>query len=151
MAEGERIVVLRAPIGYGKSVLLQQWMAYETSRNQLVAAVSCRSITGTTGSFWTHVAAAIETVLHRYRDDHRLPQVTPQSTTTPFEFVSQSLSRLRDPISLVLDDLDLVANRHIPGQLIELPAPVICCVWSWRCDRLPGSSPWSVAAFLGPP
>ena len=126
MEEHHRLVVLRAPIGYGKSVFLRQWATLEANQDRVVVAASCHNLPDTAASFWTGLWSTVMAALRHQLDDSQRG-ASPRGATTPLDLVSETLRAVDAPLSVVLDDFEALADGLIATELLDLAS---------RCDQV---------------
>jgi LuxR family transcriptional regulator, maltose regulon positive regulatory protein len=132
-----QLLLVSAPAGYGKTVLLAEWAARRPDR---VAWVSLDDDDGTEHRFWSAVLAALagcaavppDSALHRLATPGALladPDVVPH--------LVRALAELPTPLSLVLDDVhELVAPAPVRAlaALVHERPPTLQLILSGRTD-----------------
>jgi LuxR family maltose regulon positive regulatory protein len=116
IAPNNRLILISAPAGYGKSTLLGEWVS------QLkipVAWLSLEEADSTPLRFWTYFVAALQTIpslsqaglggsiLHELRAPH------PEMGISSLSALVNELDGLEEPVVLVLDDLHTINNPEI--------------------------------------
>jgi LuxR family transcriptional regulator, maltose regulon positive regulatory protein len=98
-----QVVVVTAPAGYGKSMLVASWAARSPQRR--IAWVSLDALDGNPMSFWRHVAAALAREVPAAQEADAI--LVERGAAGP-EFIAALVHALREdggPVVLVLDDL----------------------------------------------
>jgi LuxR family maltose regulon positive regulatory protein len=127
--EPSRITVVRAPVGFGKSVLVGQWLEATARPGRLVATVSISFATHTAEDFWGDVQRAVESVMI---DSDGLPadgaSTAPEaSRATRRRHVSPAaigefLRKLTHDLVLVIDAFERGPQVGISADLVNLVA-----------------------------
>ena len=116
------LVVLHAPAGYGKTVVLSQW-ATTTARAGLWVRV--RDGGGEPASFAQHLASELDDA--GLLDDENPLRTAAESlsgSTDPWALLARGLRRLGEEFTLVLDESELLYDETIDGLvrlLADLP------------------------------
>ena len=132
-----QLVLVSAPAGYGKTLLLAEWAALRPER---VAWVSLDDDDGTEHRFWSAVLAALlgcaavpdGSALHRLAASgapHTYPDFLPH--------LLAALDELPEPVTLVLDDVhELVVSEPVRAlaALVHERSPALQLVLSGRTD-----------------
>src|SRR4051794_33618102 len=109
-----RLVLVCAPAGWGKTVLLAQWRAAERGQRG-VAWVSLDPSDNDPVRFWSYVVGALRTVAPGFGEPllAALPNVGPNVTDLLLPRLINDLAELPGPVVLVLDDYHLIADPLI--------------------------------------
>ncbi|MCM2369460.1 response regulator [Aporhodopirellula aestuarii] len=141
------VILVAAPAGYGKSMLVADWLAKHHERP--AAWLSLSEAESDLRSFLTYVVAAVE---------GQLPSSCPDTTTVLHaselptvnvlvDALGNDLDAIDEPFALVLDDYHLIAGAEVHGLLENLlqhpPRPMRLVVIT-RHDP-----PFSLAALRG--
>ena len=109
-----RLTLVSAPPGFGKSTLLADWLAGESSRGRVSGWVSLDPGDNDAASFWTYVLAAFETAAPGVASEAR-PLL--ESGRGPIESVLttllNALGAVPDHVLLVLDDYHVIDRPEI--------------------------------------
>lgn len=101
-----------APAGYGKSTFLAQWTKQQDA---LVAWVSLDESDDDPARLWTEIERAISDVSPHLRDS--LGADHPPGSPSFIDALLTQLDRFAAPLALVLDDIHVVHNRDVLGQI----------------------------------
>lgn len=105
------LTVLRAPHGYGKSVLVAQWIRSAPDTGRIGVRVPPPHAREGAHQLWRRCAAALVAagVLG-----------TDPGDTASFEVVREGLAASTTPVRLALERLDLVTAPEVEGRILEL-------------------------------
>src|SRR5690348_14719720 len=100
-----RLVLVSAPPGWGKTVLLAQWRRAEREHRPF-AWVSLDAADDDPVRFWSYVVAALRTVVPEFGDGvlAALPNAGPALNAVVLPRLINELAALPEPVVLVLDD-----------------------------------------------
>jgi ATP/maltotriose-dependent transcriptional regulator MalT len=121
---GAAVTVINAPIGYGKTTLLQLW---SVERPEPVIWMTLDAADGDPVRLWTHLATAVER-LGQGLGDRALMCLGAQGAPieTAVEELMNGLLEYGGPVAIVLDDLHAVESerslRSISHAIERLPA-----------------------------
>ncbi len=110
--EGERLILISAPAGYGKTTLLAEWLA---SRRIPAAWLSLDEQDNDPIRFWMYVIAALQTLASDLgKQSFELLQ-SPQPPPIPLVLsdLLNEVTNLSDPTVLILDDYHLISATAI--------------------------------------
>jgi LuxR family maltose regulon positive regulatory protein len=117
--ERRRVAVIRAPIGYGKSVLLDQWLSSRSVDHQRIMLVSVDESDAEPAAFWQAVTAAVEAGSEAENESRRSQPRTQAATPTPVH-LAELIERLREPLTLVMDRFEQMSDPQIVRDLVAL-------------------------------
>lgn len=116
LEEGCKLVVLSAPVGYGKSTLVSSWLA----RNNVSAAwLSLDAEDNNPVRFWSYVVAALQTVQPAIGQEVQSLLQTTQSPSIEYilcDLINQ-IAVLPQKIVLILDDYHLIETLELHEKL----------------------------------
>lgn len=135
-ASHERLALISAPAGWGKSSLVTAWYeAMATERS--FAFLNLEPADDDAPLFWTYVLAALRTVRPRLMEGAdallRMAGVEPMRGIVP-QLVNE-LSEIDDPIALVLDDYHTITQQAIHDSVVFLIDHLPSCVTLAICSR----------------
>lgn len=129
------VSVLRAPLGFGKTTLVAQWVANQDPATEAVAWVRIRPDCGDTASVWAAVVDALT--------DCGLPLPVLSQHRSPQSLAQGMLGAADRPLLLVVDGFENVSGAGIDSALVDLiwhtpGLRLITCLRSHRqfADRL---------------
>ena len=143
LGAGNKLTLVSAPAGYGKTTLLAEWIAQCELRARL-AWVSLDRGDNDPARFWAYVAAALQGVQEELGESLQAAFQSPQ--TPPIESALAGLlnrvAELREPIVLVLDDYHAIrgagpastAIHDAVAFLLENMPPQMHLVLATRVD-----------------
>jgi LuxR family transcriptional regulator, maltose regulon positive regulatory protein len=110
VADGARVVSVVAPAGYGKTVLVGEWLQLEATTEE-VAWYSLDALDANPLCFWRHVVAAISTV--RHVGDELLGILLDRGPMDVgfLHLLLDAMLASERPLVLVLDDLHVLRDR----------------------------------------
>ncbi|MCU0487098.1 MAG: hypothetical protein MUC85_13420, partial [Anaerolineales bacterium] len=123
VAQNHRLTLISAPAGYGKSTLLSEWAS---QAGMPVAWLSLGAEENNPARFWTYFvtalaslpalsqAACCKVVLQELQSPH------PPSIQAVLIGLMNELSLIQGEVTLVLDDLHTITERHIHQDLVFL-------------------------------
>ncbi|WP_084536298.1 LuxR C-terminal-related transcriptional regulator [Nocardia yamanashiensis] len=131
-AHGARVVVLAAPAGSGKTVLLHDWLARRTAHtpDTAVAWLTVTPALDRDSSHWVELAAALRAALGT--------PPPPPETVTPVHYATHLagvLAAQAIPAVLVIDDAHLLTNSYLLAAieyLIRHAPPTVTVVLAGR-------------------
>src|SRR5262245_54169558 len=111
-----RLVLVCAPAGWGKSMLLSQWRVAERDHRPF-AWVSLEASDDDPVRFWSYVIAALQTVAPGFGASivSALPNASLTDVVLPR--LINDLAALPGPVVLVLDDYHLLANEAVHASV----------------------------------
>ncbi|SFB92148.1 LuxR family transcriptional regulator, maltose regulon positive regulatory protein [Nocardioides terrae] len=112
IARGARLTVLRAPAGFGKTVLLRQWVDRDLDGGSLLVGVRVRPGEGDPGSFWISMMEALT--------DRGLPEPSTSHLRSPQSSAARIISAAGRPLVLYVDGFENVATPAAEGALLDL-------------------------------
>ena len=109
-----RLTLVSAPPGFGKSTLVADWLAGESSRGRLSGWVSLDPGDNDAASFWTYVLAAFETAAPGVASEAR-PLLKSGRASDRFrpDDAAQRPGGVPDHVLLVLDDYHVIDRPAI--------------------------------------
>ncbi len=141
LAQGRdrELVLVDAPVGYGKTGLLSDWAASEATE-RWVAWVSLDPLDSDPNRCLAHLVAAIRQAFPRFGQSVEAALRVPSSLGAPVvSHLINELSELPAPILLILDDYHHLRGEAIHGSMAEL------------LDRLPPTVQLAIATRSDPP
>ncbi|MBI4936528.1 MAG: AAA family ATPase [Actinobacteria bacterium] len=112
-----QVVAVVAPAGYGKTVLVRQWV--DTLDGVAVAWYSLDALDANPLCFWRHLVAALDEAVHLGHEPDRV--LTERGPDTAFlHLLVHALASTGRDLVLVLDDLHLLRDRATLDQLALL-------------------------------
>ena len=154
MASDASVIAIAAPAGYGKSALLAEWSAVDP---RPFAWVSVDAADNDPGALLRYIAAAYAEVAPI---DAGVLDVVAEATTQPWPegsaILGDAVSRMHEPVVLVLDGGDLVSSGSVAvlERLIDRLGPGSMMVVSGRepsVAALAEAAPGAAAAGAWPP
>jgi LuxR family maltose regulon positive regulatory protein len=134
-----RLILIAAPAGYGKTILLAQWR-HTAARTRPFAGVSLDPGDNDPHRFWWHVASALQRACPGPRSADLFRGLRGQTPDIPGVFIPRlvnELAALATPVVIVLDDYHLITQRSCHQQLesllLHLPPPTAIAL-STRAD-----------------
>lgn len=111
-----KLILISAPAGYGKTTLASEWLA---TCDQACAWVSLDDGDNDPPRFWAYLLAALQSALaavgRQLPDDLRQPH--PQVSEALITDLINGLDELQQPLILVLDDYHLIETQFIHDEL----------------------------------
>ncbi|HWU58627.1 MAG TPA: hypothetical protein VN045_07900, partial [Microbacteriaceae bacterium] len=104
--------LLRAPIGFGKTTLVQQWLDARDTRDEVVATVRVRPGGGDADSFWVAVTEALV--------DAGLPLPTLSQNRSWQSLAERMITAARVPLLLWIDNFENVTADSADHVLLDL-------------------------------
>ena len=125
-----RLIVVQGPAGYGKTSLLRQHCERRAALGERIAWVRMDAQSGDAAHFLRLLCDAVEGLsVARRRASADAP--TPQRPAT-LQDLLRALSRVREPVVLVVDNFETVASAHFEAVFAQvvrsLPMSVQLCV-----------------------
>jgi len=109
----QRVTLLSAPPGFGKTTLVAQWLE---QRRPPCAWLSIASFDSDPERFARYLVAAVEGA-----SPHRLPETAallasrePAPSRHRLELLASEMARLEDPLVVVLEDFHAAASEEVP-------------------------------------
>ena len=134
-----KLVLVAAPVGFGKTTLVAQWQL-SPAESRPFAWISLDPGDNDPGRLWWHVAHALERACPEFSADNVLALVRgqqPDFTETLLPLLINELAKLTEPVVLVLDDYHLISEPDCHDQLgfllLRLP-PMVQLVLITRAD-----------------
>lgn len=121
MRGNERVTILRAPAGYGKTTLISQWLT--NVQHEQVAYLSIDSSDNDPPRFWRYVLNAVAKAAQSDIDQSLAPLLhTSDSAANDFliESFIHEISLTDTPLHIVLDDYHLIENAVIHQMMTKL-------------------------------
>lgn len=131
------LTLLAAPAGYGKTILIAQWLA--GSRDRQAAWIALDPDDMDPVRMWTHIATALQRAGCVFADlpDRLVAMAGPDLTRRLLPTILTAIAELDEPLVLVLDDFHLVqsddCHKQISALIQHLP-PAAAVVISTRVD-----------------
>ncbi len=136
-ARRNRLTLVSAPAGFGKTTLLATWLTASGETSPRCAWVSLDEADRNPESFWTYVLTALERAMPGTGGAGLALLGTGQPVEAVLAAVLNEVSVLSDDLDLVLDDYHLAESAEIlPGMtfLLERLPPQLRLVISTRAD-----------------
>ncbi|GHO71468.1 LuxR family transcriptional regulator [Ktedonobacter sp. SOSP1-52] len=135
----QRVVLVSAPAGFGKTTLLASWVRSFAPGHPPVAWVSLDASDNVPFQFWTYVLTALEQCqpglsLLPFAALHDTPQPSWQAMLTA---LINGLAQLNEPLVLVLDNYEEITEPAIHALLVSLLKhlpPTLCVVLATRTN-----------------
>ena len=125
-----KLVLVDAPAGFGKTTLVAQWLSSAAERRPY-AWISLDPGDNDPGRLWWHVVCALQRACPDFGADDILAAVRariPDFAGTMLPLLVNELTKLPEPVVLVLDDYHVIKERSCHDQiaflLSHLPAAV---------------------------
>jgi LuxR family transcriptional regulator, maltose regulon positive regulatory protein len=125
-----RLVLVAAPVGFGKTTLVAQWRASATEGRRF-AWVSLDSGDNDPGRLWTWIIHALQRAAPGFDGSEILRALHvqfPDVAGTVLPLLANELAELSEPVVIVLDDYDIISEASCHDQiaflLLHLP-PVV--------------------------
>ncbi|MEK4426857.1 LuxR C-terminal-related transcriptional regulator [Solibacillus sp. FSL K6-1523] len=116
----KKVTILRAPAGYGKTTLLNQWLKHTKEQ---IAWVSVDFADNDPIRFWTYVVHAVANASQSDLDKVLKPLFQSQDVAT-FEFLIDALlhefNAMEENLHIVMDDYHLIENTLIHQMMTQL-------------------------------
>jgi LuxR family maltose regulon positive regulatory protein len=137
---GTRLAVVAAPAGSGKTSLLCEWHA-DPREQRPFAWISLDPADNDSVRFWDGIVAALQTVRGGLGASAHAALHSPGTTVEDhvLPLLINDLTRLAQPIVLVLDDYHVIENREIHAGM------------EFLVERLPQSAQLAIATRHDPP
>ncbi len=108
------LTLLRAPVGFGKSTLVAQWVAAQASSLEIVIWVRIRPGAGDAESFW-------HTVIDLLAEAGIAPPTDrPPHPDDPVAVVERAVRSAERPVLLVVDAFDNITDGGVDSALLDL-------------------------------
>jgi LuxR family maltose regulon positive regulatory protein len=134
-----KLTLISAPAGFGKSTLVAEWLAADSTGGPSAAWLSLDQADSQAGSFWNYLIAALQTVAPGVGSSAlalvREPQ--PPRIEAVLASILNDLGALQSDLVLVLDDYHLVDAHDVDegmAFLLEHLPPQIHLVITTRAD-----------------
>ena len=114
-----KLILVEAPAGFGKSILVAQWCAHP-GQNRNFAWVSVDAADNNAVRLWGHIGYALQRACPELRLRDVLRQLGTQASDLRGSLLPtlvNELAELASPVALVLDDYHLISNRTCRDQL----------------------------------
>lgn len=106
------LTILRAPVGFGKTTLLTQWLLQRHSPHEVAAWITVHRESGHSAAFWMAVLGAlVDAGLSTQNSD---PAVSPRT------LAEQTLATAAEPVTLVVDDYDRMVDASVERDLLDI-------------------------------
>ncbi len=148
MSGEERVILVVAPLGYGKSVVAQQWLD-ESSRD--TAWLSLDLIDSSPQSFWMHLVGGLRRVLPTIDDELGLLLAERGPDHVFVAALLRQIEQAERPVNLVLDDLARIEDRSIIdglALLVERVGHVVRVLMTSRMTPLLPLARWRSLGWL---
>ncbi len=149
-----RLILVCAPAGFGKTTLLTQWLGRSPADPRTAAWLSLDAADRDPATFWTHVVAALRTVLPGVGPGapEQLASSSSQVPVVLADLVNDLAADMADDLSgdlaaapedvwLVLDDYHLVDSRELRDDMTflldHLPPQLHVVLGTWADPDLP--------------
>ncbi len=114
----ERLAVVRAPVGFGKSVLVTQWVMRRSIGPHRVVLVNGNDVgVSGVGAFWSGVCAAMGAALNASEPSRGYHG---RDGTGGIELLANALRRLEQPFLLVIDAFEKLSGTQVIAELDDL-------------------------------
>ncbi|MFB9275523.1 LuxR C-terminal-related transcriptional regulator [Cohnella cellulosilytica] len=144
----ERVLLLFAPAGFGKTTLLQQWAACSGTRP---AWFSLDPGDNDPARFWQDVIRAIDRIHPGFGNSAAVGRMGPDRFNTALEALTDELRQLREELVLVLDNFHVIADETLlssisyfigsmPSNVRLIAAGRTDPVWPLAEEKLPASA-----------
>ncbi|MCU1528172.1 MAG: LuxR family transcriptional regulator, maltose regulon positive regulatory protein [Frondihabitans sp.] len=110
------LCVLRAPTGFGKSVLVRQWLTEAAGEGQHVATLRVRSGEGDQNDFWISLVDALT--------DAGVPLPAIANGRSPQSLAARMISTIDRPLTVWIDNFENVTGEGVDEGLIDLATHV---------------------------
>ncbi|GAB3800742.1 hypothetical protein GCM10028798_15710 [Humibacter antri] len=114
--DGAAVHLLRAPTGYGKSVLVRQWLAEMDAGGRQIAVLRVRPGEGDRDGFWIALVDALT--------DAGIPLPTMANSRTPQSLAARMISTAGHRLTLWIDNFENVTVTGVDEALTDLAAHV---------------------------
>jgi LuxR family maltose regulon positive regulatory protein len=117
-----RLILVDAPVGSGKTTVVAQWRASVPDRRRF-AWMSLDSGDNDPATLWSYVVHALGRAAPEFDGEPTLRALRirqPDVTGTVLPILVNELTRLSDPVILVLDDYDVISDAGCHEQLAFL-------------------------------
>ena len=110
-----RVIVARAPAGFGKSTLMVQWYRILQHRGSQVAWISLEEAENDPGQFLAYLVASLQMGIPglRLAESVSDPMGSGGGTQGTILYLVDKLSELSGPFTLFLDDFDVISNEVV--------------------------------------
>lgn len=123
----ERLTIVRAPMGFGKSVLISQWITRWAATTNQIARVNADELASDSASFWSRCIRAVHEVTSRAKSG-RAEVFGQPLADLPNSDSSQGLAcilrRLDRQLTLVIDSFDRIRDPRITYDLMGIALDV---------------------------
>ena len=114
--------VVRAPVGFGKSVLIADWLSELRADAEQVLLLSAERTKHRSTDLWSAIASGIGPFVDetggRQGSRRWNPAMTPQGASPAV--LSGFLKTLTEPLTLVIDDFEQATESDVTGALVKL-------------------------------
>lgn len=114
-----RVIVLRAPAGYGKSIAALEWASHLEHVAVYVASAQTADVVSFTAGLLDAIAQVRPDVETHALDHARITRPGPAAVSELAELLGAQLARFPEGAALVLDDYHLVAESAAVDRLVE--------------------------------
>jgi LuxR family maltose regulon positive regulatory protein len=115
-----RLTLVSAPPGFGKTTLIATWARSARAAGAAVAWLSLDPADTDPARFWSYLLAAIETAAREAAVDVDLGPVRAPSGGIDMDALVDALDRVSADLTIVLDDLHVIASGPIHEDLAAL-------------------------------
>ena len=144
VAESE-LTLISAPVGFGKTTLLADWLADSGSSGRSAAWLSLDQRDNDPALFWTYVVTALKTAYGVGADAITLLQSPQQSIEAVIASLVNDLQSVSNDVVLVLDDYHVIDARHPGWNGLSLGAPSATRTRRDRQSRRPAAAARQIA------
>src|SRR5260370_24996598 len=114
----DKLILVEAPAGFGKTTLVAQWGA-SARENRPFAWVSLDRGDDDPGRLWSHIVHSLQRACSELDGDEILRALrirSPDITGTALPILVNELAALPAPVVLVLDDFHVISERSCHDQ-----------------------------------
>ncbi|WP_284754893.1 LuxR C-terminal-related transcriptional regulator [Arthrobacter sp. efr-133-R2A-120] len=120
-ADEQTLILVSAPVGFGKTTALTEWLAEAPSDGRLLAWLSLDQRDNDPTLFWTYLIAALDKASNALGAQALATLRSPQSSTEAFlTILINGLQAIPNRLVLVLDDYHVIDNQDLQEGLAFL-------------------------------